>query len=120
AVLVALLCFFSHIAAFGLYALMIAGVEAGPALAEWHARQWRSLGRRIALLAGQFVIPAAVVLGSWPPVSGGGISYAAWWRKADLLFSVFDNYSRPFDIACFALVLILLGVLAWQRRLRIA
>jgi hypothetical protein len=120
AVLVALLCFFSHIAAFGLYALMIAGVEMQPALAEWKAWQWRALGRRIALLAGQFVIPAAVVVGSWSAVSGGGISYAAWWRKADLLFSVFDNYSRPFDVACFALLLILLGGLGWHQRLRLA
>jgi hypothetical protein len=120
AALVALLCFFSHIAAFGLYALMIAGVEAWPALAEWQARQWRALGRRIALLVGQFVIPAAVVVGSWSAVSSGGISYAAWWRKADLLFSVFDNYSRPFDVACFALLLILLGGLGWHQRLRLA
>jgi hypothetical protein len=120
AVLVALLCFFSHIAAFGLYALMIAGVEARPALAEWQARQWRPLGRRIAVFAVQFVVPVAVVFGSWQAGSAGGISYAAWWRKADLLFSVFDNYSRPFDIACFVLLLILLGGLAWCRRLHLA
>jgi len=120
AVLVSLLCFFSHIAAFGLYVLIITGVEAPPALADWQARQWRALGRRIGLLAGQFVVPAAVVFGSWHAVSAGGISYAAWWRKADLLFSVFDNYSRPFDVACFALLLILLGGLAWRRRLHLA
>src|SRR5438132_6465097 len=120
AALVALLCFFSHVAAFGLYALMTAGVEAGPALAEWHARQWRALGRRAALYAGQFVIPAAIVLGSWSGVSEAGISYAAWWRKADLLFSVLDNYNRPFDVACFALLLILVGGLAWHRRLHLA
>ena len=120
AALVALLCFFSHIAAFGLYALMIAGVEAWPALAEWQARQWRALGGRAALFVGQFVIPAAVVVGSWSAVSSGGISYAAWWRKADLLFSVFDNYSRPFDVACFTLLLILLGGLGWHQRLRLA
>jgi hypothetical protein len=118
--LVALLCFFSHVAAFGLYALIIAGVEARPALAEWQARQWRALGGRTALFVGQFVIPAAIILGSWGAVSGGGISYAAWWRKADLLFSVFDNYSRPFDVACFALLLILLGGLARRRRLHLA
>jgi hypothetical protein len=120
AVPVALLCFFSHIAAFGLYALMIAGVEARPALADWHARQWRALGRRIAVFAGQFVVPAAIVLWSWQAGSAGGISYAAWWRKVDLLFSVFDNYSRPFDVACFALLLILLGGLAWRQRLHLA
>jgi hypothetical protein len=120
AALVALLCFFSHVAAFGVYALIIAGVEARPALAEWHGRRWRSLGGRIALFAGQFMLPAVVILGSWHAVSGGDISYAGWWRKADLLFSVFDNYSRPFDAACFALLLILFGSLAWRRRLHLA
>jgi hypothetical protein len=120
AALVALLCFFSHVAAFGLYALMIAGVEAQPALAEWRARQWPALARRVSLFATQFILPAAVVLVFWRGVSGGGFSYAAWWRKVDLLFSVFDNYSRPFDAACFALLLIFLGGLAWRRRLHLA
>src|SRR5207302_10789903 len=118
--LVGLVCFFSRVAASGRYALMIAGVESRPGLAECHARQGRALGRRAALYAGQFVIPAAIVLGSWSGVSEAGISYAAWWRKADLLFSVFDNYSRPFDVACFALLLMLFGGLAWHRRLHLA
>src|SRR5207237_4858134 len=50
----------------------------------------------------------------------GGISYAAFWRKADLLFSVFDNYVRAFDIVCFALFTGLIGWLAATRRLRLA
>ena len=119
-VLVALLCFFSHIAAFGLYALIVLGIEMQPAMGELRSRQWPALGRRAVLLAGQFLIPAAIILGSWRLVAAGGIGYAGWWRKPDLLFSVFDNYSRPFDIACFALLLILFGVLAWRRRLQIA
>jgi len=118
--LVALVCFFSHIAAFGLYALIVLGIELQPAIAEWHNQRWPALGRRAALFAAQFLIPAAIVLASWRSVAGGGISYAGLWRKPDLLFSVFDTYSRPFDVACFALLLILLGVLAWHRRLHIA
>ena len=51
--LVALACFFSHIAAFGVYALVILAVEAVPAAAELRARQWRPLGRRIATAAPQ-------------------------------------------------------------------
>ena len=74
-------------------------------------------GRR---LAAQFAVPAAIILLSWRSVAEGGISYAGLWRKPDLLFSVFDTYNRPFDIACFALLLVLLGVLAWRRRLHIA
>ena len=67
----------------------------------------------------QFLIPVILLLGySRPPV--GGTSYAAFWRKADLLFSVFDNYDRPFDILCFALFLALLVWLGITRRLWLA
>jgi hypothetical protein len=59
-------------------------------------------------------------LGYWHPAAASGISYAAFWRKADLLFSVFDNYDRAFDIVCFALFLGLIGWLAATRRLRLA
>jgi hypothetical protein len=118
--LVALLCFLSHLAAFGLYALIVLGIEMQPAIGELRFRRWHALGRRAMLFAAQFLIPGAIILGSWRSVAAGGISYAGWWRKPDLLFSVFDNYSRPFDIGCFALLLILLGALAWRRRLQIA
>src|SRR5207237_3466380 len=99
---------------------IILGIEAQAAIAELRSRHWSALGRRITLFAAQFLIPAVIILGSWRAVAEGGISYAGWWRKADLLFSVFDNYSRPFDVACFALLLMLLGVLVWQQRLCIA
>jgi len=111
--LVALLCFLSHLAAFGLYALIVLGIEMQPAIGELRFRRWHALGRRAMLFAAQFLIPGAIILGSWRSVAAGGISYAGWWRKPDLLFSVFDNYSRPFDIGCFALLLILLGALAF-------
>jgi hypothetical protein len=38
-------------------------------------------------------------------------------RKPDLLFSIFDNYDRRFDVICFALFLLLLLGLAATRRL---
>ena len=117
--LVALTCFFGHIAAFGVYALVILGLELTPAVAELRARAWPALCRRFALAAPQFVVPAALVLGWWHSTEGG-VSYPRIWRKADLLFSVFDNYSRQFDVACFALLLLLLGVLAWRRRLGVS
>src|SRR5436305_1085236 len=46
--LVALLCFFSHLAAFGLYALIILGIEVQPAIAELRNRRWSALARRMA------------------------------------------------------------------------
>jgi hypothetical protein len=114
---VALLCYFSHIAALGFYALVIFGVETPPAIAELRARQWAMLGRRIAIVGMQFVLPVVLFLSYWHWTAIGGVSYADFWRKADLGFSVFDNYDRVFDVACFALFLCLLGWLGWTRRL---
>jgi hypothetical protein len=118
---VALLCYLSHIAAFGVYAILIAGIETGPALRELRRRDWPGVVRRAALAGAQFVAPALLLIAWWrPAASGGGFAYGHFWRKADLLFSVFDNYSRPFDVVCFALLLALLGGLLWRRRLHLA
>jgi glutathione S-transferase len=105
---VALACFFSHIAAFGVYGLAIVGVELPQTLSLLRARRYGETARRIAGAAAQFVIPAVILFGFQPASTGAPISYE-FWRKADLLFSVFDNYSRPFDIACFVLFLGLIG-----------
>jgi hypothetical protein len=117
--LVALACYLSHIAAFGFYALVIAGVELPPALTELRSRLWSALGGRIAIAGAQFVPPAVLFSAYWRQPPGSSISYAAWWRKADLLFSAFDNYNRAFDVGCFVLFLVLLGWLAWTQRLRL-
>src|SRR5205085_9775505 len=94
---VALPCYLSHIAAFGFYALVIIGIELSPAWGELRARRWLALGWRIAIAGAQFAIPAVLFLGYWHPAAAGGVSYAAFSGKADLLFSVFDNYDRAFD-----------------------
>jgi hypothetical protein len=44
-------------------------------------------------------------LSYWQWTAFGGVSYADFWRKADLVFSVFDNYDRILDVVCFALFL---------------
>jgi len=115
---VAFACYICHIEAFAVYALIILGIEAVPALAELRARDPRALLRRTAVAVPQFVVPALLFFAFWTPVaSGGASSYAHFWRKADLLFTVFDLYHRTFDVICFALFLLLLGALAWYRRL---
>jgi hypothetical protein len=116
---VALACFFSHFAAFGIYALAIAGVELPPVLSLLRARRHRAAAERIALAAVQFIAPAVIFLSFQPTAAGGPVSFA-FWRKFDLLFSVFDNYSRPFDVVCFVLFIGLIGALALLRRLAIA
>jgi hypothetical protein len=117
--LIALACYLSHIAAFGFYALVIIGVELPPMRNELRASRWPALGRRIATAGAQFVIPAVLVVSYWHPTAAA-IGGVAFWRKADLLFGVLDNYNRPFDILCFGLFLALLGWLAALRRLRLA
>jgi hypothetical protein len=114
---VALFCYFSHIAALGFYALVILGVEARPALAEMRARHWLPLGRRIAAVGIQFVLPGVLFLLYWHRTAIGDVSFADFWRKAELVFSVFDNYDRIFDVACLALFLSLVGWLCCTRRL---
>ena len=116
----ALACYFSHIAAFGFYALVILGIEAEPAATELRARRWPALGRRLLVAGAQFVVPVALLFGGSRVAEPATINYGAIWRKADLLFSVVDNYDRMFDITCFALFVGLIGVLAWVRRLGIS
>lgn len=113
----AMLCFFSHIAALGIYGLTILAVEIGPALSLLRAERYRALAWRVVIIGAQFVLPAILFLFFQPASDGGPVNFTHIWRKADLLFSVLDNYSRPFDAACFAAFLLLLGWLAWRRRL---
>jgi hypothetical protein len=116
----ALAVYFSHIAAFGAYALMVAGLEVEPLRVLAVAREWRRLAGRLVVLGIQFVAPVAVFLTHWQTSDSDVLGFARFWRKADLLFSVFDNYHRPFDVLCFLVLVGLLGVLAARRRLGIA
>lgn len=115
--LVALACFFSHIAALGVYALVLAGIELPPALRRVRTRDRGGLAKQLTTVSLQFVVPAIFFLFYQPASSLGTLDFTAPWRKPDLLFSVFDNYGRPFDVACFVLFLALFGALAWRRRL---
>jgi hypothetical protein len=109
----ALALFFAHLLAFGLFAVMIAGYELGLA--------WRGRGEPVAASArlASAVLPflpaLALLFLASPGSATGAVSFGHPLRKLDLLFSVFDNYHRPFDIACFAAVL-LAGALAFWRR----
>jgi hypothetical protein len=116
----AALVYFSHVAAFGVYALILAGLEAGPGLVLLHQRDWRALAARLAVAIPQFLIPAAISLSGWGKSAGGEISYGSFLRKIDLLFSLFDSYDRPFEIVCFAGFVVLLLTLAARRQLGLA
>src|SRR5437868_6508824 len=116
----ALLCFFSHISAFGIYALIVTGIEAQPAFAEWRAGQWRALGHRIGIAAAQFLFPITIALISWRPGRGGKIVYWEFSYKITWLFGIFYNYIPIVDFASFFLMLALFGGLAARRRLNFA
>ncbi len=117
--LVALACFLSHISALGVYALALAGMELATALRRLRARDMRGLAAQAATFGVQFIVPTILFLFCQPASPHGVLSFTAPWRKPDLLFSVFDNYNRPFDVVCFALFVALFGVLAWRGRLRL-
>jgi hypothetical protein len=116
---VALAVYFSHISAFGIYALLVAGTEIAPAWTLMHRGAFRCLVRRLSFAGAQFLAPAALMLLGWQHSATGAIAFN-YWRKPDLLFSVFDNYDRPFDVACFVVFIGLLLVLAFRRQLGLA
>ena len=102
--------YLAHLLAFGIYAIMIAGYELGEA---WRLRRNRIDALRVLVIGGMPFLPALALMAM--NSSTGRIIYANPLRKLDLLFSVFDNYSRPFDVVCFVLVVVAVGW-AFQRR----
>jgi hypothetical protein len=115
----ALVAYFCHLVAFGLLALMIGGVELSSLWAAWRTRRWATLGRQTGAVLAPLAAPIVIWLAAWHPGpgDGGGLAWANPLRKFDLLFSVFDDYSRPFDVAGFAVLVLLMGLGFWRRRL---
>ncbi|HZB90844.1 MAG TPA: hypothetical protein VE397_05340 [Stellaceae bacterium] len=104
----ALALYFAHLLACGLYGVLVMGRAAAIA---WRRRAAPRSALAELLVAGiPFLPPLAVLVLLTPGSAGGAINYGSMLRKFDLLFSVFDNYSRPFDVACFALAVIALGL----------
>jgi hypothetical protein len=117
-VVAALALFFAHLLAFGLYGVLVMGYEAGEALRR--RRGWRSAAGALALAGAAFVPALLILFVATPGAIGGAVRYGHPLRKVDLLFSVFDNYSRPFDVACFVVVVLALIFLFARRWVRLA
>ncbi|HLZ67873.1 MAG TPA: hypothetical protein VKQ29_16735 [Aliidongia sp.] len=115
----AVIAYFCHLVAFGLLALAIGGVELAALWSALAAGRWRALARTAGAILLPLLAPVVLWLAAWRPGpgDGGGLVWANPLRKFDLLFSVFDDYSRSFDVACFALVVLALGIGFWRRRL---
>jgi hypothetical protein len=115
--LMALLLFFAHLLACGLYGVVVMSHAAGVA---WRRRGAVRTAFGELFVAGlPFLPPLAILLLLTPGGAGGAIAWANPLRKIDLLFSVFDNYSRPFDIACFVLAAGAVVLALWRRWVRI-
>jgi hypothetical protein len=111
----ALAIYISHLLAFGMYAVMIAAYEFGQI---WLQRKRVVAAIRDLVIGGVPFLPALALMAQ--NSSTGRIIYANPLRKLDLLFSVFDNYSRPFDVTCFVLIVLAIGFAYWRRWLRLA
>ncbi len=107
------LVFLCHLEAFGVLALLLFGVEI-PKIRGAETSQKR-VGRAAALILA--LLPASLVfLLQWQPHAAGAMALPRLGRKLDLLFSVFDNYSRPFDVACFVALVVALAFALWRGR----
>jgi len=107
--------YFAHLLAFGMYAVMVAAYEFGQI-----RLQRKSIGAamRDLVIGGLPFVPALALMAQ--NSSTGRIIYAHPLRKLDLLFSVFDNYSRPFDVACFVLIVVAVAVAYWRRWVKLS
>jgi hypothetical protein len=114
----ALAIYLSHLFAFGAYAIVIAGAEIGRASRDGILWTRRGLVE-LATSASQFLIPLALLVAG-AGAGDGGVGWGKILRKIDLFFNILDDYSRPFDVACFVALVALLVWGAVRRSLRIA
>jgi hypothetical protein len=116
--ILALALFFAHLLAFGLYGVMVMGYEAGRVP---RGRVTLRRGAAELAIAGAGFLPALAILFLASPASmAGAVRFGHLARKLDLLFSVFDNYVRSFDVVCFVIFVLALAFAFWRRWLRLA
>ena len=84
-----------------------------PAAAELR----RGIARRAGIAAVQFVAPRDLPRLWWQRRRGRAGLVCRFPAQGRPLFSVFDNYSRPFDVTCFVLLAPCAALLAATRRL---
>jgi hypothetical protein len=113
----ALVLFFAHLLAFGLYGVMVIGYEAG-AILQCRQRLVRAMGTLI--LAGTPFLPPFVIYLLFTPKAGDGhIAYLPLSYKITSFFLIFGNYSLPFDLTCFAIAVLATSVAFWRRWVRL-
>jgi hypothetical protein len=118
----ALAVYFAHLMAFGIYGAMILGYEVGRLRQSRASLRQSASALFVALLP---FLPSFALFGAvFVPLHAAGalaaIHLTPLRRKPDLLFSVFDLYNRPFDVACFVIAVIGTAFAYWRRWLRLA
>ncbi len=113
----AMALYFAHLMAFGSFAVLVAGYEVGEVIRE--RLRWRPAAWRLVIGALPF-LPVLAMMAIFHGAAEGGIVFGKPWRKFDLLFSIFDDYSRPFDVFCFALTVGAAGLAFSRRWIRLA
>lgn len=109
--------FFAHLMAFGFYAILMIGYEAGMILRE---RPPTARALQALFLAGATLLPSLAVLFLLTPGGGGGPwVFNHLGHKFDLLFTVFDNYNTAFDAVCFTLAILATVLAFWKRWVRV-
>ena len=110
----ALAVYFAHLMAFGVYGALVLSYEA--ALLRREQASPLAAGRALLVAFLPLLPPLALFAMMFIPLHGSagmaafGIQFARPVRKLDLLFNVFDAYSRPADIACFAVAVLGMGL----------
>jgi hypothetical protein len=115
--LFALVLFFAHLLAFGLYGIMVIGYEAG-AILHGRLRPIRAMGALI-LAGAPFLPPAAIYLLLTPKTGDGHIAYLPIGYKIISFFGIFGITSLPFDLTCFAIAVLAAGFAFWRRWVRL-
>jgi hypothetical protein len=113
----ALVLFFAHLLAFGLYGVLVIGYEAGAAL-DGRLRPVRAIGKLI-LAAVPFLPPSAIYLLLTPKADGGHISYLPIKLKITGFLSIFGISNLPFDVTCFAIAALATSFAFWRRWVRL-
>jgi hypothetical protein len=119
AIVLAPAVFFAHFFAFGAYGLLILGYEVARL-----RKQPRPAGasglRDLAVAVAQFILPIAIFLATRQAGDADGISYSRFFRKADLLFNIVDNYVPWFDVLTLLLLVGLFALGAVRRRIALS
>jgi hypothetical protein len=113
----ALVLFFAHLLAFGLYGVIAIGYEAG-AILQGRLRPARAL-RALIIAAIPFLPPAVIYLLLTPKAGGGHISYLPISYKFTSFFSIFGISNLHFDLTCFTIAALATSFVFWRRWVRL-